>query len=169
MLKDSPNIGTGSVTMREDPRILPVGNLLRKTKINELPQLLNILIGDMSVVGPRPLTEQTFGSYSSNVQEIIKSVRPGLSGIQQIVIRDEEALMHGDSASLSFYDSVLAPYKGELETWFVSNKSLHIYFLVIFLTIWVIVFPSSRAVWKLIDGIPIPPEGLKIPLSYHSD
>ena len=50
MLKNSPNIGTGTVTMRNDPRVLPVGKLLRKTKINELPQLLNIFIGDMSVI-----------------------------------------------------------------------------------------------------------------------
>ena len=56
MLKDSPNIGTGTVTMKGDPRVLPVGKFLRKTKINELPQLLNIFFGDMSVIGPRPLT-----------------------------------------------------------------------------------------------------------------
>ena len=55
MLKNSPNLGTGTVTMKHDPRILPVGKFLRKTKINELPQLLNILLGDMSVVGPRLL------------------------------------------------------------------------------------------------------------------
>ena len=54
MLKNSPNMGTGTVTLKHDPRVLPVGRFLRKTKINELPQLLNILIGDMSVVGPRP-------------------------------------------------------------------------------------------------------------------
>ena len=53
MLKDSPNIGTGTVTMKGDPRILPVGKFLRKTKINELPQLLNIFFGDMSVIGPQ--------------------------------------------------------------------------------------------------------------------
>ena len=66
MLKNSPNIGTGTVTMRGDPRVLPVGTFLRKTKINELPQLLNIFFGDMSVIGPRPLTTQTFGAYSES-------------------------------------------------------------------------------------------------------
>ena len=60
MLKNSANIGTGTVTVKGDPRVLPVGKFLRKTKINELPQLLNILVGDMSVIGPRPLTSQTF-------------------------------------------------------------------------------------------------------------
>ena len=52
MVKNSPNLGTGTVTMKQDPRVLPVGKFLRKTKINELPQLLNILLGDMSVIGP---------------------------------------------------------------------------------------------------------------------
>ena len=60
MLKDSANIGSGTITVRNDPRVLPVGKVLRKTKINELPQLLNILRGDMSVIGPRPLTRNHF-------------------------------------------------------------------------------------------------------------
>ena len=54
MLKDSPNMGTGTVTVKNDPRVLPMGGFLRKTKINELPQLINIFNGDMSVIGPRP-------------------------------------------------------------------------------------------------------------------
>ena len=87
MLKNSPNIGTGTVTMRGDPRVLPVGSFLRKTKINELPQLLNIFFGDMSVIGPRPLTTQTFGAYSESTQGLITQVRPGLSGVGSIIFR----------------------------------------------------------------------------------
>ena len=56
MLKDSPNIGTKTLTVKNDPRILPVGKVLRITKINELPQLVNVFLGDMSLIGPRPLT-----------------------------------------------------------------------------------------------------------------
>jgi lipopolysaccharide/colanic/teichoic acid biosynthesis glycosyltransferase len=168
MLKDSPNIGTGTITMKDDPRILPFGRFLRTSKINELPQLLNILSGDMSVIGPRPLTKQTFDSYSTVTQDIIKQVRPGLSGVQQVVIRDEESLMDGAAASVSFYDSVLAPYKGELEVWFVSNKSLYIYFLGIFMTVWIILAPKSSAVWRVFKGLPAPPNQLKIPLNYIS-
>ena len=95
MLKDSPNLGTGTVTMRDDPRVLPVGKFLRKTKINELPQLINILFGDMSVIGPRPLTMQTFETYSEPTQVLIKQVKPGLSGVGSIIFRKEEDIMHG--------------------------------------------------------------------------
>jgi lipopolysaccharide/colanic/teichoic acid biosynthesis glycosyltransferase len=61
MLKNSPQIGAGAITVTNDPRVLPIGRFLRKTKINELPQILNILLGDMSIVGPRPLMPQQFG------------------------------------------------------------------------------------------------------------
>ena len=77
MLKDSPNLGSGTVTMKGDERILPVGKFLRLSKINELPQLFNIFLGHMSVIGPRPLTAQTFGSYSLTAQETIKEFDPG--------------------------------------------------------------------------------------------
>ena len=158
MLKDSPNIGTGTVTIKEDPRVLPLGKFLRKTKINELPQLLNIFLGDMSVVGPRPLTIQTFSSYSIITQNIIKKVRPGLSGVGSIIFRGEEEILHGANASIDFYDKVIAPYKGALEEWFVLNKGLYLYFLSIFVTIWVVFFPKSKVAWIVFKDLPEPPE-----------
>ena len=167
MLKDSPNIGTGTVTMKEDPRVLPVGKFLRKTKINELPQLLNILLGDMSVIGPRPLTAQTFVSYSAETQEIIKKVRPGLSGIGSIIFRGEEEIMHGSSASVDFYSNIIAPYKGSLEEWFVNNKGIYIYFLAIFMTIWAVIFPRTKIAWRVFKNLPEPPVELKKALNHN--
>ena len=166
MLKDSPNLGTGTVTMRGDPRVLPVGKFLRKTKINELPQLLNIFFGDMSVIGPRPLTVETFGSYSDITQSIIKQVRPGLSGIGSIIFRQEEDIMYGATASVDFYRNVIAPYKGALEEWFVVNKGLYIYFMAIFTTVWAILFSKTKVAWILFKGLPEPPEELKLALNY---
>jgi lipopolysaccharide/colanic/teichoic acid biosynthesis glycosyltransferase len=168
MLKNSPNIGTGTVTMKSDPRVLPVGAFLRKTKINELPQLLNIFFGDMSVIGPRPLTTQTFGAYSEDTQRIITRVRPGLSGIGSIIFRGEEDIMHGATASVDFYDTVIAPYKGMLEEWFVSNKGLYIYFLAIFITVWAVLFPNSTVAWVVFKGLPEPPEELRLALNFKS-
>ena len=164
MLKDSPNIGTGTVTMKGDPRVLPVGKFLRKSKINELPQLLNILIGNMSVIGPRPLTSQTFNSYSQKTQKVIKQVRPGLSGIGSIIFRGEEEIMHGASATVDFYDNVIAPYKGSLEEWFFLNKGLYIYFLAIFITVWAVFIPSTKIAWMMFKDLPEPPVELKVAL-----
>ena len=166
MLKDSPNIGTGTVTMSGDPRVLPVGQFLRKTKINELPQLLNIFFGDMSVIGPRPLTAQTFSSYSEATQIVIKQVRPGLSGVGSIIFRGEEEIMHGAIASVDFYANIIAPYKGELEEWFVSNKSLYIYFVAIFVTAWAVLIPSTKIAWRVFKDLPEPPTELKQALNY---
>jgi lipopolysaccharide/colanic/teichoic acid biosynthesis glycosyltransferase len=167
MLKDSPNLGSGTITMKDDPRVLPVGMFLRKTKINELPQLLNIFFGDMSLIGPRPLTAQTFGSYSISTQNTVKKVRPGLSGIGSIIFRDEEQLMQGSSASLDYYIEVIAPYKGALEEWFVDHQSLYTYFIAIIITIWAVFFPTTSLVWRMFRGLPIPPDQLKDALNYN--
>jgi lipopolysaccharide/colanic/teichoic acid biosynthesis glycosyltransferase len=169
MLKDSPNIGTGTVTMRADPRVLPVGKFLRKTKINELPQLLNIFFGDMSVIGPRPLTIQQFGFYSNSIQTVIKQVRPGLSGVGSIIFRVEEDIMHGATASVDFYGKVIAPYKGALEKWFVSNKGPYIYFIAIFTTLWAVLFPRTKLPWVVFKRLPEPPEELKLALNYKDE
>ncbi len=166
MLKDSPIIGTGTVTMSDDSRVLPIGKFLRKAKINELPQLLNILIGDMSIVGPRPLTIQAFAAYSDSTKEIIQKVKPGLSGIGSIIFRGEEEIMQGCSASIDFYQEVIAPYKGKVEEWFVANKSLYIYFTVIFISILVVLNPRSSLIWRIFRELPEPPEDLLKPLNY---
>ena len=132
MLEDSPNQGSGTITIKNDPRILPMGKILRKTKINELPQLFNILKGEMSFIGPRPLTRETFSAYPRDVQDKIVTLIPGLSGVASIIFRDEETLLDGASDSVDFYNSVIAPYKGELEDWFVVNHSLGKYLILIF-------------------------------------
>ena len=161
MLKNSPNIGTGTVTVKNDPRVLPMGGFLRKTKINELPQLINILVGDMSIVGPRPQDRRCFDVFPKDVQAEIVKVKPGLSGVGSIFFRDEEDLLHEVANPTRFYDEVIAPYKGALEKWYVKNATLTNYFLVIFVTAWVVVFPKSRIAWNVFKGLPVPPPELR--------
>jgi len=168
MLKNSPNIGSGTLTIKNDPRVLPVGKVLRKTKINELPQLLNILKGNMSIIGPRPLAMQSFNSYSKEAQNSIKLVRPGLSGIGSIIFRNEEEIMDDVNSPIDFYDNSIAPYKGSLEEWFVKHKGISIYFLSIFLTLWAVFFPKTKLPWKVFKGLPKPPEELKQKLNFPS-
>jgi lipopolysaccharide/colanic/teichoic acid biosynthesis glycosyltransferase len=161
MLKNSPRIGTGTVTLHNDSRILPIGGFLRKTKINELPQLLNILKGDMSVIGPRPQTQRCFDAFPKKLQPVIVQVRPGLSGIGSIVFRDEEEMMNDYGNADHFYDEIIMPYKATLEEWYVKNNSLFVYFGLIVLTIWTVLIPKSRIVWRLFKSLPKPPEDLR--------
>jgi lipopolysaccharide/colanic/teichoic acid biosynthesis glycosyltransferase len=168
MLKNSPNMGTGTVTLKEDPRVLPVGGILRKTKINELPQLLNVLLGDMSVVGPRPQTPRCFMAFPHDMQMLITQVKPGLSGIGPIVFRGEEEILSHHVDSIELYDNVIAPYKGEVEAWYVRHQSLTTYLKVILVTIWVVLRPSSSIVWRAFIGLPAPPDALKRLLNHPS-
>jgi lipopolysaccharide/colanic/teichoic acid biosynthesis glycosyltransferase len=166
MLKDSPNIGTGTVTVKGDPRVLPVGRILRKTKINELPQLINIFLGDMSIIGPRPQTRRCFDAFPEQSQKIITTVRPGLSGIGSIVFRDEEEMMGAASDPDHFYDHVIMPYKGELEEWYVRNRGIATYVMLIALTIWVVLSPNSTIIWRVFPGLPKPPKTLQGDVNY---
>jgi lipopolysaccharide/colanic/teichoic acid biosynthesis glycosyltransferase len=156
MLKDSPNIGTGLITLRKDPRVTPMGHFLRITKLNEVPQIFNVLKGDMSFVGPRPLVDKTFEPYSDLVKANIYKVKPGITGIGSIVFRDEEKLMtecKGDPKV--FYNTVVAPYKGELEIWYLRKQSFKTDFLILFLTGMQVLFPKSKLAGRVFTSLPI--------------
>ena len=150
------NMGTGSITLQNDFRVTKVGKVLRKTKINELPQIINILKGDISLVGPRPLVTKTFSAYNKEVQAIIYKVKPGLTGIGSIIFRDEESIISkiNDEDPHEFYKRVIAPYKGELELWYQKNQSILLDFQLIFLTAWVILIPKSRLYEKWFRDLP---------------
>jgi lipopolysaccharide/colanic/teichoic acid biosynthesis glycosyltransferase len=157
MLSNSANMGSGSLTLKNDPRVLPFGSFLRKTKINELPQILNIIIGDLSIVGPRPQMQVDFEKYSDDVQGKIYNVRPGLTGIGSIIFRDEESLISLAAENENphdFYKRVIAPYKGELEIWYHSHRSLFLDFQLIFMTAWSIVSPETRLYEKWFKNLP---------------
>ena len=160
MLKNSPNIGTGTVTLNKDPRILPLGGFLRATKINELPQLINIFLGDMSVIGPRPQTRRCFDAFSAQSQKEIIKIRPGFSGIGSIVFRNEEKMMLANNDPDKFYDEIIMPYKGKLEQWYVRNLSIKLYFKLILLTIHVVLFNNVKTVWVMLKKLPDPPSVL---------
>ena len=157
MLKNSMNIGTGSITLQNDPRVTKIGSFLRKTKINELPQIINILKGDISVVGPRPLVSKTFAAYNDEVQSKIYNVKPGLTGIGSIIFRDEESIISvvKDEDPHEYYKRVIAPYKGQLEMWYQEHNSFFLDLQLIFLTAWVILFPNSRLYEKWFKDLPI--------------
>tara|TARA_B100001250_G_C19790748_1_gene786386 strand:- start:429 stop:1097 length:669 start_codon:yes stop_codon:yes gene_type:complete len=156
MVKDSPNIGSRDITLRNDPRVTKFGVILRRTKINELPQLVNIILGDLSIVGPRPLMKSSFAKYSQKIQNKIYNVKPGLTGIGSIVFRDEESIISAveDEDPHEYYKRVIAPHKGDLEIWYQSNRSFILDIKIIFLTAWVIIFRQSRLFEKMLKDFP---------------
>lgn len=161
MLKDSPNMDGGTVTQKNDTRVLPLGKLLRKTKINELPQLFNIWTGSMSVVGPRPLTVDQFYYYLEEQRKYISRLTPGLTGIGSLVFRDEEDIMERSGMDYNeIHDTIIAEYKGNLECWFYNNNSLKNYFLIIMFTAWSVIMPDVSFHSK-IKNIPKPKGILK--------
>lgn len=156
MVKNSPNIGTGEITLRNDPRVTKFGKILRLTKINELPQIINVFKGDMSIVGPRPLMEVSFKLYPENVQAVIYNSKPGMTGIGSLIFRDEEKLVSDADDPKAMYAAIY-PYKGALELWYQQKASLYTDCMIIFLTAWSIAFPKHGLTDKIFKDLPLRP------------
>ncbi len=157
MVKDSPNIGTGVITLQNDPRVTAIGKFLRKSKINELPQIINVLKGDMSIVGPRPLMQVSFEFYKEEVRQHIYDSKPGITGIGSLIFRDEEKMVSEAENPQYMYSQIIYPYKGELELWYQKNASLITDFKIIFLTAWSILFPENKLFNRFFKNLPSKP------------
>ena len=163
MVKNSPNIGTGSLTLRGDPRVLPFGNFLRKSKINELPQIFNVITGYMSIVGPRPQMKVDFDKFPPKKRNEIYKSKPGITGIGSIIFRDEEKWIsnfNGDKHE--FYKNKIAPYKTDVELWYYKNQSIFVDVKLVILTAWVIIFPNIDFVERIFKSLPKKPSYLQI-------
>lgn len=155
MLKNSPNMGTGSLTLRNDPRVTSIGGFLRKTKINELPQLINVLTGEMSFVGPRPQMQVDFDVYPPDVRTRIYDVTPGITGIGSIVFRDEERLLSQPGIEpKTLYAQHIAPYKGALEMWYLRRRSFYTDTMILLLTAWAIISSESQLHFRVFSDLP---------------
>lgn len=166
MKKDSANIGSGLVTVRNDPRITPLGSFLRISKMNELPQIINVLIGDMSLVGPRPLPESSVAKYSPDVKAKLYQNRPGITGIGSLLFRDEEKLVtaykNQGKDPLDYYRAHIYPYKGALELWYYDHISFSTDLAILFLTFWSVVKSDSQLVYKIFKSLPEKPNELSV-------
>lgn len=158
MLLNSPNMAGGMITTRNDPRVLPFGKFLRMTKINELPQIFNVLNGTMSIVGPRPLVKEGYDLYPEHIKKNIYNITPGVTGIGSIVFRDEEKYLSQTNEPKIFYKKSIMPYKGELELWYQNHLSFLTDLKIIFTTAWVILFPKSNLQEKLFSQLPPKPD-----------
>lgn len=154
MLKNSSKMGTGEITVRNDPRVTAFGKFLRISKINELPQLINILEGNMSLVGPRPLMQVSFELYSDEVKQNIYKSKPGITGIGSLIFRDEEKIL-SDAKDPRLMYAVIYPYKGELELWYLKNTSFLVDMKIIFLTAYTILVPQNHLAGKIFKDLPV--------------
>lgn len=144
MRSDSEKYGT--ITAKNDSRVLPVGKVLRKTKINELPQLFNILFGHMSIVGPRPLVRSEVDMYHDEVRSLVYADnQPGLTGMGSLFFRDEDELIDaiGKDPEIAYRQDIM-PIKGVLEAWYREHKSFVIDLRIVLLTAWAVL--SSETV-----------------------
>ena len=170
MLKNSPNLGSGTLTVEKDDRVLPVGRFLRSSKINELPQIYNVLRGDMSLVGHRPLVQREYDAYDNETKKIIDKVRPGVTGIASLVLRNENSIYpdpENSRAVVHFYNNEIAPYKAALEVWYASNRSLRNYFKIIFLTAGVVILNKPQLVKIIFKDLPVASPRLNNLLNLH--
>ena len=155
MVKNSSKIGLKEITVRNDPRILPFGKFLRYSKLNELPQIFNVLIGKMSFVGPRPLMEVSFNRYNEIVKKNIYKSKPGITGIGSLVFRDEEKLISNlDKNSRSKIISEISDYKGKVELWYYDNSSITTDLKILLLTFIKLFISKNYSVKNMFNNLP---------------
>lgn len=127
-----------SVTIRNDPRITPLGKILRRTKVDELPQLINVFKGDMSLVGPRPDVPEIVRNYTPDMKDIFK-IRPGITSVATLHLRDEEEILAKVTDPDTFYENVLVPLKVKLAMEHVDRNSCAYDLQILFQTVWMLI------------------------------
>lgn len=140
MTTDAPEKGP-QVTVGGDKRVTRIGRILRKYKLDELPQLINVLKGDMSLVGPRPEVEKYVELYKEDYKQILQ-VRPGITDISSITYRDEEGVLVGKKDPEAYYRQVLLPEKIRLAREYIDRASFFYDLRLVFKTVYRIFYPS---------------------------
>ena len=136
MVADADSVG-GAITRAADPRITPIGRLLRNSKLDELPQLLNVLKGQMSFVGPRPEDPKYVALYTPQQRRLL-SVRPGITSVASIRYRREETLLEGDDVERLYTEEIL-PQKLMLELEYLKGRTIRSDLCVLLQTAWTVI------------------------------
>ena len=164
MVKASPELGTRDITVRNDPRVLPVGRFLRKTKLNEFPQFWDVFVGKLALVGWRPLMPQGFANYPKEVQQKLLTIKPGLTGLGSLFFRNEEGIIAmAQSRGLdlqSIFKGDIMPFKGALECWYVDNHSFWVDIKILVATAVAVIRPNWKGYRSWFHGLPLPESAL---------
>jgi len=143
MVVDAEKMGASS-TSDDDPRITRIGKVLRKYKLDELPQLINVLLGDMSLVGPRPEVKKFTDLYTDKEKAIL-TVKPGITDWASIWNSDEGAVLVGYEDPDKAYEELIRPTKLALQLKYVRERSFWVDMRIIILTILAIVRPGNES------------------------
>ena len=155
MVVGAENQGLGLEVAQDDDRITRVGQLLRNWTFDEVPQLINVLKGDMSIVGPRPLTQEPFLLLPEEAREEFYSTRPGLTGIGSVAFRhEEEFLARSSKSTTDCYREDIAPFKAALELWYSRHRSFAVDLKIILLTAVTIPFPANQLYRRWLRALP---------------
>jgi lipopolysaccharide/colanic/teichoic acid biosynthesis glycosyltransferase len=147
MVRDAEALG-GASTADGDPRITRIGKILRKYKLDELPQLINVLMGEMSFVGPRPEIKKYVDQYNEEEKQIL-TVRPGITDWASIWNADEGAVLAGAEDPDRAYEELIRPTKLKLQLKYVRERSFLGDLKIIFLTLLAVIQPESKALKQL--------------------
>jgi lipopolysaccharide/colanic/teichoic acid biosynthesis glycosyltransferase len=143
MVMNAESLGA-RVTIGQDPRITHSGSFLRKYKIDELPQLINVLTGEMSLVGPRPEVPEYVSCWPDKLRDIVLSVPPGITDFASIEFRNENNILEGSLNPIEKYVNEIIPIKLEYYVRYVNERSIWLDFKLILKTISLILFKTSR-------------------------
>jgi lipopolysaccharide/colanic/teichoic acid biosynthesis glycosyltransferase len=141
MVAEAKRIGP-AITYRDDPRVTKVGRFLRWTKLDELPQLINVLKGEMSLVGPRPEDPSYVAHYNAEQREVLR-VKPGITGSTQLKYRDEASMLEGDNADQDYLTQIM-PAKLKMDLDYVQNHSLALDVRILWQTAMTLLFRDRR-------------------------
>ena len=155
-MKRTQSQNSGPITFHGDDRITKVGLFLRWSKMDEFPQFFNVLNGDLSFVGPRPLMPETFYAYDKSTQKRIAKVKPGITGVGSVVFRNEALLLKqaGENKQKDFYLNKILPYKGELEEWYVKHQSFGVDLKLLFFSAAVIAYSRMTGLHNYFKNLP---------------
>ncbi len=168
MRDGSPTTGTGSLTVRDDPRVYAFGRFLRMTKLNEVPQLWNVVRGDMSLVGPRPMLESELDHLPLQTFERVYAVPPGVTGLGSLIFRDEEEILSASGRNPhDTYRELVAPLKADIEVWYAEHRTLWMDLSIMVLTAWLIARRRSLA-YKTLFGADWPEYEARIAVMYEA-
>lgn len=137
MVANADTLG-GSLTTYRDTRITPVGRFLRWTKLDELPNLINVIKGEMSLIGPRP-EAPNYVKYYTEIQKQVLQVKPGMTGPSQLANRDEEEKLKGQQDAEHYYITELMPKKLALDLHYVATQSIASDIGWLLKTFWVVI------------------------------